>query len=32
MVDWDSGDRRCNASLTETNEDEGGIFRDDVGR
>jgi len=26
-----SGDGRCNTSLTETNEDEGGTIRDDVG-
>jgi len=32
MVDWDGGDGRCNASLTEINEDEGGTFRDDISR
>jgi len=32
MVDWNGGDRRCNTSLTETNEDEGGTIRDNVGR
>jgi len=30
MVDWDGRDGRCNASLTETNKDEGGTFRDDI--
>jgi len=30
MADWDSRDGRCNASLTEKNEDEGGTFRDDI--
>jgi len=28
MVDWNGGDRRHNTSLTETNKDEGGTFRD----
>jgi len=32
MVDWNGGDGRHNTSLTETNEDEGGTFRDDIGR
>jgi len=32
MVGWDGGDGRCNTSLTETNKDEGGTFRDDIGR
>jgi len=31
MVDWNGGDMRHNTSLTETNEDEGGTFRDNIG-
>jgi len=31
MVDWNGRDGRCNTSLTETNEDEGGTFRVNIG-
>jgi len=31
MVNWDSGNRRCNTSLTKADEAEGRIVRDNVG-
>jgi len=31
MVDWNNGNRRCNASLTKTDEAEGRSIRDNVG-
>ena len=32
MMDWDSGNRRCNTSLTKTDKAEGRSIRDNVGR